>query len=204
MGEAAPESGKGGKYGVRLVRGPFVRLSPHVEDCREDDFLAYAARLRAQGHRLAADLFSGAGGLSLGLEAAGYRVVLGVDRDPEAAETHRHHFGGLTVNWDLEDPERIARVAQLIRDAQVELLAGGPPCQPFSRAGQKQNPAPGSRRVRRSLRRAQAPVAFLPRGRQDRPASGRVDGERPGHGTGQRHVHPPDHGSRTGEPGIRG
>lgn len=135
MGEAAPESGKGGKYGVRLVRGPFVRLSPHVEDCREDDFLAYAARLRAQGHRLAADLFSGAGGLSLGLEAAGYRVVLGVDRDPEAAETHRHHFGGLTVNWDLEDPERITRVAQLIRDAQVELLAGGPPCQPFSRAG---------------------------------------------------------------------
>lgn len=132
--EDAPQATKG-KYGVRLVRGPFIQLPPHAEECSEEDFLAYAARLRAEGHRLAADLFSGAGGLSLGLQAAGYRVVIGIDRDREATETHRHHFGGLTVNWDLGDPERVAKVAQLIRDAGIELLAGGPPCQPFSRAG---------------------------------------------------------------------
>lgn len=107
MGESAPESGAGSKYGVTLVRGPFVQLPPNAEECDEDDFLAYAARLRAGGARLAADLFSGAGGLSLGLEAAGYRVVLGVDRDREAAETHRHHFGGLTLDWDLGQPDRV-------------------------------------------------------------------------------------------------
>lgn len=135
MGENAPESVKGSKYGVTLVRGPFVQLPPHAEECDEDDFLAYAARLRVDGARLAADLFSGAGGLSLGLEAAGYRVVLGIDRDREATETHRHHFGGLTLDWDLGQPDRVDRVAQLVRDAGVELLAGGPPCQPFSRAG---------------------------------------------------------------------
>ena len=135
MGDTAPEGGTGGKYGVRLVRGPFVQLPPHPEECDEDGFLAYAARLRAQGHRLAADLFSGAGGLSLGLEMAGYRVVLGIDRDREATETHRHHFGGLALDWDLGNAERIARVAQLVKEADVELLAGGPPCQPFSRAG---------------------------------------------------------------------
>src|SRR5713101_6263272 len=135
MGESAPESGTGSKYGVTLVRGPFVQLPPNTEECDENDFLAYAARLRNDGHRLAADLFSGAGGLSLGLEMAGYRVVLGVDRDREAAETHRHHFGGLTLDWDLGQPDRVDRVAQLVRDAGVELLAGGPPCQPFSRAG---------------------------------------------------------------------
>src|SRR3984957_12951981 len=135
MRESTPEDAKGGKYGVRLVRGPFVQLSPHPEECDEANFLAYAARLRSEGCRLAADLFSGAGGLSLGLEQAGYRVVLGIDRDREATETHRHHFGGLTLDWDLGDAERVARVAQLIKDAGVELLAGGPPCQPFSRAG---------------------------------------------------------------------
>jgi DNA (cytosine-5)-methyltransferase 1 len=136
MGESAPEGAKGGKYyGVRLVRGPFVQLPPHAEECQEDEFLAYAAGLRSQGHRLAADLFSGAGGLSLGLEAAGYRVVLGIDRDREATETHRHHFGGLTLDWDLGNPGRVARVAQLVKDAGVELLTGGPPCQPFSKAG---------------------------------------------------------------------
>ena len=108
MGEGVPEGAKRGKYGVKLVRGPFVQLAPHPDECSEDDFLQYAERLRADGYRLAADLFSGAGGLSLGLEAAGYRVVLAVDRDREATETHRHHFGGLTLDWDLGNPERVA------------------------------------------------------------------------------------------------
>jgi DNA (cytosine-5)-methyltransferase 1 len=124
------------KYGVKLVRGPFIRLPVNDEGCEDEEaFLSYAGRLRADGAHLAADLFSGAGGLSLGLEAAGYRVVLGVDRDPEAIETHRHHFGGLSLDWDLGDPHLVAKVAQLVSDAGVELLAGGPPCQPFSRAG---------------------------------------------------------------------
>lgn len=136
MGEEAPSAeGKQRTYGVKLVRGPFVELPAHKEHCGEDSFLAYAARLRDEGHRLAADLFSGAGGLSLGLEDAGYRVIIGVDRERESTETHRHHFGGLTLNWDLGDPERVARVAELVQKADIELLAGGPPCQPFSRAG---------------------------------------------------------------------
>lgn len=135
MGDSAPEAAKGGKYGVRLVRGPFVQLPPHPEECDEDSFLDYTTRLREQGYRLAADLFSGAGGLSLGLEMAGYCVVMGIDRDLEATETHRHHFGGLALSWDLGNAKHIARVAQLIKDAGVELLVGGPPCQPFSRAG---------------------------------------------------------------------
>jgi DNA (cytosine-5)-methyltransferase 1 len=127
---------KKGQYGVKLVRGPFVRLAQNVEECHDEEaFLAYAARLRGGGARLAADLFSGAGGLSLGLEAAGYRVVFAADRDPEAVETHRHHFGGFMLNWDLGKPEHIAAIARLMSEAKVELLAGGPPCQPFSRAG---------------------------------------------------------------------
>jgi DNA (cytosine-5)-methyltransferase 1 len=97
--------------------------------------LRYAEQARGRGQRLAADLFSGAGGLSLGLEEAGYRVVLAVDHYPEAVETHRHHHAGLSVDWDLGDPDRIRQVADLVKQAGVELLAGGPPCQPFSKAG---------------------------------------------------------------------
>lgn len=134
--EGAPTSAKRKTYGVKLVRGPFIQLDANVDECRdEDSFLAYAARLQKQGYKLAADLFSGAGGLSLGLEDAGYKVILGIDRDKEATETHRHHFGGLTLDWDLGKPERIAQVSRLVEAAGIELLAGGPPCQPFSRAG---------------------------------------------------------------------
>jgi DNA (cytosine-5)-methyltransferase 1 len=136
MGEVTPGHGRVRQYGVKLVRGPFVRLAAHPESCDDEQaFLSYTARLRAEGAHLAADLFSGAGGLSLGLEATGYRVVLAADHDPEAIETHRHHFGGLTLDWDLGRPDLVAKVAQLVSAAGVELLAGGPPCQPFSRAG---------------------------------------------------------------------
>ena len=136
MGEGTPQAVVGRHYGVKLVRGPFVRLAAHADECADTQaFLSYATRLRTEGAHLAADLFSGAGGLSLGLEAAGYRVVLSVDRDPEAFETHRHHFGGLALDWNLSDPDRVAEVAELVAAADVELLAGGPPCQPFSRAG---------------------------------------------------------------------
>lgn len=136
-------------YGVRLIRGPFVQLPSHPEACGDGaELLEYAAAVRARGQRLAADLFSGAGGLSLGLERAGYRVVLAVDNDAEAVETHRHHHGGLTLDWDLGDPDRVRQVAGLVQAAGVELLAGGPPCQPFSKAGRSKI----RHRVRNGLR----------------------------------------------------
>jgi DNA (cytosine-5)-methyltransferase 1 len=136
-------------YGVKLVRGPFVRLPPH-RDASDDEqeFLSWATALREAGQRLAADLFCGAGGLSLGLQEAGWRVVLGADHDAEALETHRHHFGGFSADWDLADTDRVEKLAELIAAAGVELLAGGPPCQPFSKAGRYMI----RDRVRRGLR----------------------------------------------------
>lgn len=121
------------QYGVKLVRGPFVRLAPHPDACDGLEQL-YEFCSQVQGP-LAADLFCGAGGLSLGLTDAGFEVVLGVDSDEEALETHRAHHPGLTVNWDLADPDVVERVATIVRQAGITLVAGGPPCQPFSRAG---------------------------------------------------------------------
>ena len=170
----------------------------------EEEFLAYAARLRGEGAHLAADLFSGAGGLSLGLEAAGYRVVLSADHDVEAVETHRHHFGGLALDWDLSDPGHVAQIARLVSDAGVELLAGGPPCQPFSKAGRSKI----RHRIRHGLRdpsdeRRDLWRSFLEVVRLAQPA-GRGDGERPGHGAGPGDVHPADDGARAGDPRLRG
>ncbi|MBB1053151.1 DNA cytosine methyltransferase [Dietzia sp. B44] len=129
-------SGKTSPYGVKLIRGPFLELAPndhHVADVAEFQRLAQA--LRGQGAHLAADLFSGAGGISLGLEEAGYDVVVGADHYDAAVRTHAHHFAGLSLDWDLADPDVVDRVAGLIKEARVEIIAGGPPCQPFSKAG---------------------------------------------------------------------
>lgn len=126
------------RTGVPLVRGPFLRLEPHPDHCETEMELAQlSAHLRRQDPStvLAADLFCGAGGLSLGLEQAGARVVLGADHDTEALETHRHHMAGMAIDWDLGDAAIVERVASIMRENRIEILAGGPPCQPFSKAG---------------------------------------------------------------------
>ncbi|MGB5927407.1 MAG: DNA cytosine methyltransferase, partial [Cyclobacteriaceae bacterium] len=123
---------------VKLVRGPFVQLAAHAGHCADAVELSSLCEvLRAENPSvpIAADLFSGAGGLSLGLERAGMRVVFGADHDEGAIETHRHHFAGMAVKWDLGDPEVVEEISSILRTNRVDVLAGGPPCQPFSKAG---------------------------------------------------------------------
>lgn len=137
MPSPPPEISKKHGYGVRLVRGPFLVLPPHRDHVDDvDSFVAYARDIREKTQApLAADFFSGAGGMSLGLQKAGFKVVFGADHEPFANRTHAHHFGGMSVDWDLSDPAIVAKLGDLVREAEIDLVAGGPPCQPFSRAG---------------------------------------------------------------------
>ena len=68
-----------------------MRLPVHADAARTESFKQWVARRRRP---LAIDLFSGCGGLSVGLEQAGYAVILSVDNDPWALETHRHNLPG--------------------------------------------------------------------------------------------------------------
>ena len=123
-------------YAVKQVRGPYVVLPPHADHCKtQEELKSYCAGRVNQGKLLAADLFSGAGGLSLGLTDAGIEVVFGVDHYDYAVETHSHQFPGMSVSWDLANADNVERVANLMLDCGIEVLAGGPPCQPFSKAG---------------------------------------------------------------------
>lgn len=122
----------------RIDRGQALRLSRHVDHCdNADEVVALGRRLRADNsdQLLVADLFSGAGGMSLGLEQSGMKVVFGADFDQDALQTHAHHFAGMSVGWDLGDPERVEEVGLMLRAVNIDVIAGGPPCQPFSKAG---------------------------------------------------------------------
>ena len=83
----------------------------------------------------AVDLFCGAGGLSLGLERAGFDVLAGADSDEWAVRTHQANVGGMSWCGDLADPTEFLNTLKVWGLERVDLVAGGVPCQPFSRAG---------------------------------------------------------------------
>jgi DNA (cytosine-5)-methyltransferase 1 len=82
-------------------------------------------------------LFTGAGGLDLGLESAGFNPVLCVEIDEDSRATLTKNRPG----WRLSNPgdihalgpDEILRQAG-IRPGELRLLAAGPPCQPFSKS----------------------------------------------------------------------
>ena len=86
-----------------------------------------------------ADLFAGAGGLSLGLEMAGMNVVYATDRSAHACATlNAAHGRDIAVVEDLSKPDRLREVAREILEragGSLDVLAAGPPCQSFSTAG---------------------------------------------------------------------
>ena len=88
---------------------------------------------------IAVSLFSGAGGLDIGVDAAGYRTVCAIESDPHCVATLRKNAPDKTV---LESDIKKLDAAQVmvslgVRSGSVALLHGGPPCQPFSQIGLK-------------------------------------------------------------------
>lgn len=80
------------------------------------------------------DLFCGCGGLTLGLNQAGFRVVGAIDIDPLAVETYKANHRRVVV-WQT-DISKLSTAEVMhtlnLRRGQLDLLAGCPPCQGFS------------------------------------------------------------------------
>jgi DNA (cytosine-5)-methyltransferase 1 len=80
------------------------------------------------------DLFAGAGGLSVGLERAGFDLVHAVEVDEDARMTFAENRDGWTesdITGDIREVDT-AEINELVGRESVDLVAGGPPCQGFS------------------------------------------------------------------------
>lgn len=83
-------------------------------------------------------LFSGAGGLDSGLAEAGFEPILAVDASADACATYAANFSAArVVNADLLDLDarELRGAAGLGAAESVDLVAGAPPCAPFSKSG---------------------------------------------------------------------
>lgn len=79
---------------------------------------------------LGIDIFSGAGGLSLGAEMAGFQIRFAVEKDRSAAKTYRYNHPNTLVLED--DIHNINPHDYMLPDEHVSIVFGGPPCQGFS------------------------------------------------------------------------
>jgi DNA (cytosine-5)-methyltransferase 1 len=120
---------------VPLHRGLPARPARHPEAPDPADIPGIRKWLSERKRPTAIDLFAGAGGLSLGLHQTGFDVLVGADSNEWAMETHAANLPGLTWTGDLTDPRHFLEALEVWGIETVDLLAGGVPCQPFSRAG---------------------------------------------------------------------
>ncbi|MBU4010995.1 MAG: DNA cytosine methyltransferase, partial [Proteobacteria bacterium] len=97
------------------------------------------------------DVFSGCGGLSLGLFSAGWQGIFAIEKNPDAFSTLKHNLISPKVSryrfdwpeWLCQKPMEISTLLENHKNdlvslqGKVDLIAGGPPCQGFSSAGKR-------------------------------------------------------------------
>ncbi len=95
--------------------------------------------------RTALSLFSGAGGMDIGVMQAGFEIMACIEVDPYACETLRTNITRenrttRVIEDDIRNIDPFTLMAELgLQPGELDLLYGGPPCQPFSQIGKRQS-----------------------------------------------------------------
>ena len=82
------------------------------------------------------DLFSGAGGLSCGLEMSGFKCALAVDNNSSAIETFTENHKNVSTYVDDVSKLKGPVLKKLLDGKKISLVCGGPPCQGMSTVGE--------------------------------------------------------------------
>ncbi len=84
------------------------------------------------------DLFSGAGGIGIGFEQAGFEHVFSADFDSAVAKTHRNYHKTIPfIEGDLSSDKVFQQIKRDFGHLEIDVIVGGPPCQGFSIFGKR-------------------------------------------------------------------
>ena len=124
----------------RLANGPCTARNPDCAGCPLRGFCPTGRQRDARSPRTSkltfVDLFSGAGGLSLGFEYAGFEPVYAADHDEASVATYRFNRPSMAT----DAIECVDLSGSLKKMTGIDLLIGGPPCQGFSNANRQAMP----------------------------------------------------------------
>jgi len=122
---------------------------PECERCELKKFCTYYRTKAQAAHAeekksLAIDMFCGAGGFSLGLSRAGFKIVAAIDNNPDAIRTYRLNHPEIPDEAIIEDEiqsdarrVKLKQLRNLLKGQELDLLVGGPPCQGYSMMGNR-------------------------------------------------------------------
>lgn len=111
------------------------------------------------------ELFAGVGGLGMGIQKAGFKPLMVLEKDLDCCKTiHNNQLSGVqeVIGWPIVN-KNIKGLSFRNFEDKVDFLSGGPPCQPFSQGGKhlanldERNLFPDLIRAIREIR----PKAFL-------------------------------------------
>jgi len=88
------------------------------------------------------DLFAGAGGFSRGFKEEGFKPVVAVENMPPVAETYRANFPeAVVIEEDIKNVHSLD-ILKVLEGRRPDVVIGGPPCEPFSRANPRRRKDP--------------------------------------------------------------
>lgn len=125
---------------ICTLRSPKCRCCPLAKHCSSKSKFA-------TDQILALDVFSGAGGLSMGAKLAGAKVAYAFEKDRNAARTHEFNFPDSAVVKEFVTTASAVRLCKSLglTRGSIDLVLAGPPCQGFSisnlRTRDQSNPA---------------------------------------------------------------
>lgn len=113
--------------------------NPKCLDCIIRGFCHYnRTKENGKGKPRLLDLFSGAGGMSVGFEQAGFEIYSAIESDPHAASSflynHPEMPGSRVINKKIEDVE-----PEVYLNSGIKVIVAGPPCQEFSKVRKNSN-----------------------------------------------------------------
>jgi len=104
-----------------------------------EDQAPYLSQGKQFSKPIVLSFFSGAMGLDIGLERAGFEVIFASEVDNACRKTILKNKPDIALVGDIRDytPSQIKKIAGIQESHDVDLIVGGPPCQAFSTAGRR-------------------------------------------------------------------